>query len=124
MKRTKIILLAVVFVMGGGVIMAQPGPSGERGDRMRRIAEKLELTDAQKEDLRLFHEEQRPKMEAIRKDDSLSREEKREAMRPLREEHRTYMESILSPEQVAKLDEMRSKAKDRFGKRQQGPPEE
>ncbi len=121
-KITMSIVCLMGLMIGAASLQAKPGAEGASGDRqarmkkhMERVAEKLELTDDQKNQLKAYHEEQGPRLRAIMKDESLDREQKKEQMKALREENQTFMESILSPEQLAKHQEMRSKMKDRIG---------
>jgi Spy/CpxP family protein refolding chaperone len=74
------------------------------GDRM---AEELKLTDEQKTKMRTFREEQRKKAEEIRKDTSLTQEQKHEKAAALRKEGDAKMKEILTSEQYAKWEKSR-----------------
>jgi periplasmic protein CpxP/Spy len=82
-----------------------------------RMAKELNLTDAQRAELKTFHEQQKAKMDAIRNNDQLTREEKRAQMRSLKEERKAKMDSILTAEQKTKWKELRKEHRGMHGKR-------
>jgi Spy/CpxP family protein refolding chaperone len=113
MKITNYGLVAVLalgtFLTTGSQALAQEKKAEQKkhftaserqpGDRM---AEELKLTDEQKTKIRTFREEQRKKAEEIRKDTSLTPEQKREKSVALRKEGDAKMKEILTAEQYAK----------------------
>jgi len=90
---------------------AQHGP-GFRPMAQQMMAD-LNLTDAQKAQLKPIFEAQRAKMSAIVKDTTLTREQKAEKMQSLRAEIEPELGKILTPEQLqkwnAKRDQMRTR---------------
>ena len=78
----------------------QKGPGGG-------AMKELNLTDAQKTQMKANHEEMNGKMDKIRQDASLSEDQKKSQMEALRGEQRQKMESILTPEQKTKFEEIR-----------------
>lgn len=100
------------------------------GERIESMKAELDLTDAQVEKLRPIFKSQAEAMQAFRRDDSLSKDEKQAKVKALRETNRDAIGAILTPEQKAKLRELResrgakngdrkakaSKAGDRKGK--------
>ena len=82
------------------------GPSREQNEQMMK---ELNLTDAQREQMKKNNEEMRPKMEALRNNTALSEEDKRAQMKSLREEQKAKMDALLTPEQKVKWDAMRKK---------------
>lgn len=104
--KTTIALLAA-GMMFSGIALANEDKRGERGERhLQKMQERLELSDAQVEQLRETWKAQHE-----------SRMEKREEMRS---EMRAQLADILTPEQLEKMDEQRSqwhKGGDRDGKR-------
>lgn len=68
----------------------------------------LALTDEQSKQLEAVFEEQRPAMQALRDDESLSREDRREKMREIRQSADAKIAAILTPEQNAKWEEQRA----------------
>jgi periplasmic protein CpxP/Spy len=95
-----------------------PPPAGERGARARsqmdQLAQELNLTDAQKTQLKPIVEKERTKqmdkMRALRSDTSLSAEQRREKARALREESRKDLapefKKVLTPDQYEKWQKM------------------
>lgn len=83
------------------------GPGGGRGPTLEMLAEQLELTAEQKEKIAPIWKHQAEQMQAIRKDDSLSREQKMEKTKAAREETHKAIEALLTPEQAKKFSEMR-----------------
>ena len=67
----------------------------------------LNLTDAQKIQMKANREEMRAKMDKIRQDATLSEDQKKAKMDALRNEQKQKMESILTPEQKTKFQEIR-----------------
>lgn len=80
---------------------------GERGERLKKLAEKLELTAEQKEKIRPILVEEARALKAVRDDDALTKEARREKARDIRETHRAQIRSLLTPEQQAKFDAMK-----------------
>lgn len=72
---------------------------GHRGDRLERLAEKLDLTDEQKSKVEVIFKEQREKFKAIR------------------EETRARMQEVLTPEQMTQLDELKKRRHEKWQKR-------
>lgn len=81
------------------------------------MAATLELTPDQTEKMKALFEAQRPAIEAIRNDQSLSREQRREKMMELRKANEPQVEAILTPEQQAKWKENREKMRAQMGNR-------
>jgi Spy/CpxP family protein refolding chaperone len=97
---------------------------GMRGERMGRMASELNLTDAQKAQLKPILEQQRAQMQALKANTSLTQEQKREQFQQLREDGRKQFLSVLTPEQQQKLRDMRAKRGERKGEattQQPGP---
>lgn len=94
-----------------------PGGSGggDRGQRMEQMLATLNLDADQMQKVRAAVGGQRPAMEAIRNDTSLSREQRREKMQALRQELDSQMSVILTPEQKLKWDQERAQRRERIG---------
>jgi len=134
-RNVCMILGAAAFM--GTVLQAQPphekkfGTPEERREAMKKkmaeIVEKLNLTADQQALFQAKQEEMRESAEAVMKDDSLSRREKRKKMKELLEVHRAGMAEFLTDEQLAILDEMKSDRKSRmemFRENRDAPPQE
>lgn len=106
---------------GGGGGPRQRGGGGGRGgadrgaDRLQRMATALSLTPEQSEKIKAIMEAQRPAMDAIRNDNTLSREDRRAKMQELRKTSEPEIQAILTPEQKTKWEELRSQMANRPG---------
>ncbi|HEY1940145.1 MAG TPA: hypothetical protein VGJ33_19620 [Candidatus Angelobacter sp.] len=78
---------------------------------MAMLAEKLNLTDAQKQQFQQIGKDTRKQGMAIRQDSSLSESQKKEKMLALRKRTHQQMFGILTQEQKDKLKEMREQHK-------------
>lgn len=75
-----------------------------KGDRKQGILKDLNLTEVQKTELKADREIMKQKREAIKNDVTLNDTQKKEKMRELYRSHKEKMNSILTPEQKAKLE--------------------
>lgn len=91
------------------------GGGGERGQRMEQMLASLNLSADQTQKVQAAMATQRPAMEAIRNDSTLSREQRREKMQALRQSMDSQMSAILTPEQKAKWDQERAQRRERAG---------
>ncbi|HUR37000.1 MAG TPA: Spy/CpxP family protein refolding chaperone [Terriglobales bacterium] len=94
------------------------GKMGRMGGKahMGHMAKQLNLTDAQQQQLKTLHEQERTKAMELRKNDSLTREQKMEQMKALRESTHSQMNNILTPDQQKQFAEMKAKHHDRMSK--------
>ena len=97
------------------------GEKGGRGMAMGRVANELNLTDAQKAQLKPMFQQQREQMQALKADTSLTQDQKREKMQQLRADGRKQFLSVLTPEQQQKLRDMRAKHGERKGETNSQP---
>jgi Spy/CpxP family protein refolding chaperone len=88
---------------GGQKGMYTRGDKQARGRNFEQMKTKLGLTDAQSAKLKANGEEFRNKAKAIRDNNSLSQEQKKEQVKALAQQNRENMKSILTPEQMEKL---------------------
>ncbi len=88
---------------------------GRRGAMMRQrqhmneLAQKLGLTDAQKQQFMEISRDSRRQAMAIRHDSSMNDDQKKEKMQAVRKQQHQQMFSVLTPEQKEKLKAMRKK---------------
>ena len=75
----------------------------------------LALTDEQSSKLKTLNESYKGKFESLKNNESLDRTAKKEQFRALRDQHKQEMKSVLTQEQIQKLDEMK---KDRGSRRE------
>jgi Spy/CpxP family protein refolding chaperone len=94
------------------------GKMGRMGgaQHMQKMATELNLTEAQKTQLKGIHEQQRTKMQELRANTSLTKEQKMEQAKALRESTHSQMTTLLTPEQQTKFTEMKANRKARVGK--------
>jgi Spy/CpxP family protein refolding chaperone len=95
---------------------AQPNGTQRRGrmagnQHMAMLAEKLHLTDAQKEQFQQIGKDTRRQGMAIRRDSSLTADQKKEKMLALRKQAHQQMFAVLTPEQKDQLKQMREQHK-------------
>lgn len=81
--------------------------AGKRGgDQLQQVAKELGLSDKQKEQLKALHADTRAKADAQRKSGATD-EQMRAAMETIHKDSRAKLETILTADQVKKLDAMR-----------------
>src|SRR5882757_3072192 len=78
---------------------------GSRGDRLKALAEKLNLTAEQKEKIKPIIADEGQALKALRDDTSIERDAKRTKMHEIMQAHNAQIRPLLTPEQQAKLDE-------------------
>ena len=78
---------------------------------MAMLAEKLNLTDAQKAQFQQISRDMRKQGMAIRQDSSLTDDQKKQKMQDLRKASHKQMFSVLTPEQKEKLKQLREEHK-------------
>lgn len=76
------------------------------------MTERLGLTKDQQQRLRGLMEKHWKEAQAIRENESLSREDRRAQIKTLRQQHRAEVASILTPEQKAKWEAARERIKE------------
>ena len=81
--------------------------------RMGMMMEKLNLTDAQKGQLKTEKENFRKQIEELRKNDNITVKDWRNRMQQLRDDHKSKIQGIFTPEQKAKMEKFKSEMKAR-----------
>jgi periplasmic protein CpxP/Spy len=110
MKNHTLVISALSIVM---LASLAPTSFAQKGDAMRKaqaIAQQLKLTPQQKEKILPILAAEVPKVDAIKKDNSLSRIQKMQQVRAIHQQTDPQMKAILSPEQYQKLKEIRLQA--------------
>jgi Spy/CpxP family protein refolding chaperone len=136
MQRTRIMtwLTCAISLLIGLATLApaaqQPPPEGQGGprgrrpmsveERLKRMSERLNLTDEQKEKIRPMLRGEADQMKALHEDQSLSPEQRREKGRQIRRATDKQIRETLTPEQRGK---MRENARARRQEGQQAPPQ-
>lgn len=141
MKRNRLALALLATTLFAGASFAQnesaPGqpqdqqsaPStqaqGRRGGRftperrLQHLSRKLNLTDDEKAKIKPILEDQQQKMQALRQDTSLSKQDRRAKFQELRQNYISQVRPILNPDQQAKFDQMIQKQEQRMKQHQQ-----
>lgn len=122
MKKVTLIIGILVAV---NVLMAQGpkdqrGPRGERGVKIEEFKERLELSDDQIEKLKIVKDDLKPELEALRKDDSMTRPDKMRVHADLVEKRENEVAKILSEDQLAELDVIKSELREKHRERKEG----
>jgi Spy/CpxP family protein refolding chaperone len=92
------------------------GGKGARGQRpdMAKMAQQLNLTDAQKTQLQKLRADFRTKADAIRSNTSLTKEQKKEQFQALAKQQKEQMKSVLTKEQIEKMESFRKERANRI----------
>lgn len=77
-----------------------------RGDRLKQLAEKLSLTEAQKTQIKPILEKAAQEGMALRDDESLSKEGRRDKMMAIRKTSHDQIRALLTPDQQKTFDAM------------------
>jgi len=103
--------LGLLMVSGIPAQAAQETPQGGRRggqrpmsveQRLKRMSERLNLTDEQKEKIRPILQDEEKQLKGLRADTSLSPEQRREKRRQINQATRKQIGETLTPEQKAK----------------------
>jgi Spy/CpxP family protein refolding chaperone len=84
--------------------------------QLERLSKTLNLTDDQKGQLRPIIEDRHQKMQSIRSDNSLSREDRMSKMRSILEDSNNKIRSVLNDDQKQKFDQMQQQRRERMQK--------
>ncbi len=141
-KIPSIATAVVAALLAGGLALAQDGPRPEQ--RMQRVFEQLDLSDAQRAQLRALNENHRTATAALREQvrtaqqtlanakpgdanyDTVTAEARRSLeaartqLRDQQEQFRAQSDAILTPEQKTKIQELRAERQERMGERRRG----
>ncbi len=114
-KRMRWSMVAVAtMIFGVSGWLAAQGPRGHRGPRNdmgpgafgARMAEQLNLSEDQQNQIKFFLDDQRAQMETLRADGSLTRDQRREQAQQIQEAMRANIQSILSVEQQMQAEQL------------------
>lgn len=92
------------------------GRRGGAAGHMNMMAKELNLTDAQKTQIKGIHEQQRTKMQELRSNTTLTQDQKKEQLKSLRESAETQVNGVLNADQQKKFAEMKANRKERMEK--------
>ena len=130
MQKRKIFTCTVgmlcALVAGGQITLAGPQETGEdgraerrgqRSQRLERLGQELNLSEAQQAEIRSLVEQQQNQARTLREDTSLTRAEKRERRIEIRQATQERIQGVLTSEQQERFAEMRKQAGERRGGR-------
>jgi len=140
MQRTRIMawLACTIGLLIGLATLAtaaqQPPQEGEGGprkrqpmsrveERLKRMTERLNLTDEQREKIRPILQGEADQFKALHEDKSLSPEQRREKGREIRQATNKQIGEFLTPEQKAKWREGREEGRTRKDGKRPIPPQ-
>lgn len=92
-----------------------------RGFQAGRMAGALNLTDAQKQQMKPIFQATRQQVQAVRQDTTLTPQQKREKVKEIRQNQMAQVKSILTPEQQQKMEQLRNNRRHRGFKQQSAP---
>ena len=92
------------------------------GFKAGRGLQALNLTDQQKQELKPVFQSTHQQMQALRSDTTLTPEQKREKMKEIRQNQMSQMKSILTPDQLQQLHQMRGRRMHKGAEQQSTPP--
>jgi periplasmic protein CpxP/Spy len=129
LMRMALVAATLMFLFANVLVWAQeneapPPPPDHRGghghmmspeDRTDHLTKALNLSDDQKgKVLSIFQDEQK-QMEALRSDNSVSREDRWSKMKQIHENTVSQIKGTLNPDQAKKFDEMQQRMEQRHG---------
>jgi hypothetical protein len=101
----KILVAAIVLFFAGASANAQTKDHKQKDHKDKM--EHLGLTDEQKAEMKRIHEAEKNELEALKKNDKLTKEEAIEARKAIQEKYRTQFKNVLTEEQQKKTADLR-----------------
>jgi len=104
----------LLMALGFGTAQAQESTEGRKNamiEHHEQLISDLKMSEEQSAEWTAIHQEYRPKMKAIKADQSLSKEEKSAKAKALKAEMDEKLNAVLSPEQAAKWEAMKEEKK-------------
>jgi Spy/CpxP family protein refolding chaperone len=127
MKRFVVSLFAILMI---GVAAQAQEKSGTQDGKQhhkrhgkhhkREIAKELNLSDAQKEQLKSIREESRKQLAELKKNENITVKEAKERRKAIHDQQRTKMQSLLTAEQKQKMEQLKLEHKNKRGHRHPG----
>lgn len=120
---------AQTVAMRGGKDLTPEQREAKMAERLAKMQEKLGLSDAQVADIAAIKDSYKPQFEALRERAQALKESgaDREAMQPIREEKRALKDAVkaeiatvLTPDQLTQLEELKAERGERRGGRRGG----
>ncbi len=117
MKRNILLAMAMVFTLATYAQRpnrpmygkeGKPGMGQGKGDMQKKMAQELNLTDAQKKQMKDMQDAFREKMKTLNQNESITVKQQRDEMYNLQKQHRANMKKVLTPEQQEKMTAIRN----------------
>lgn len=86
-------------------------------NRIDKMKIRLDLSDEQVTKIKASHEAARAKANAIRGNNQLSQEEKKQQLMSLRQEQKNNITQVLTPEQITKMEEMKKERREKMDRK-------
>ncbi len=128
MKSLKLLLsvIAMVSFAAAPVLRAEAASStpptagathhkGHHGEHLKKLAEKLGLTEAQIAQIKPILKDEKQAKKALKADAALDKKTRHAKMKEIRQSHREQILAILTPEQQAQFKAMREQHKHKRG---------
>lgn len=112
MKLIKSLFVVAITVLAFNTTAQVERKSADRAQKSEKLAQELSLTDEQKEQVDAAFKEMMTKTKAVKSNSSLSEEEKRAELKEIKKAHKESLESILTEDQMKKLEELKSERKE------------
>ncbi|MBI4479848.1 MAG: Spy/CpxP family protein refolding chaperone [Acidobacteria bacterium] len=96
-----------------------PGPGGPGFPRLQQLAKQLDLTDAQKTQIKSILDNARTQLQALRSNMNITKQQELDQRRQIEEQTQNSIRAVLTPEQQAKADQLRQQAQDRMAAQQE-----
>lgn len=124
MKRTMIVLSALMML--SSLIFAQKKERhhGQREGHLEKLKTELSLTDAQYASIKGINKKYAEQFSQIRKDSVTTRKDKHTTLKGLREKRQSEINSVLSPEQKTKLETLKKQREEKRKEHQKVRAEE
>lgn len=98
----------------------QNAPQSATGEKVKgehhEAMKALNLTDDQKKQIKQFHQDAKAQAQAIKKDQTLSADQRKAKLQELHQSTQDKVASVLTPEQKQKWEQMRAEHKGKGGK--------
>jgi Spy/CpxP family protein refolding chaperone len=107
MKRTMIVLGALMMLSSLIFAQKKERPHGQREGHLERLKTELSLSDAQYASIKGINKKYAEQFSQIRKDSVTTRKDKHTTLKGLREKRQSEINSVLSPEQKTKLETLK-----------------
>nr|WP_299205354.1 hypothetical protein [uncultured Brumimicrobium sp.] len=117
MKKIKIVLLGIGILAVSSVFAqeqkAVEKPKMKKEQRMEKLAEELDLSEEQREQVDKIHKNHVLESRKIKNNSEMTEDAKKEALKKLRLDKKAQMAEVLTEEQRQKLEEMKKERKEK-----------